>query len=251
MMMTSMDSWHVGRLAEFGRRRRRREGHGQRMESRGAVLFDLDGTLVDTLPDLLWAMNALMDEMGRRPIAAAELRGWIGDGVAALVKRALEATGGLADASAAAAAERYLTHYASHVAVESRAYPSVAPALQALRSAGYRLGVCTNKPTRLAVAILESLGLIASFAAVVGGDSVAARKPDAEHIFATLRAMDAGGGKRLMVGDSGNDVAAARHAAIPVVVVSYGYAHGAPADLGADAVIDDFAALPTLVEQIL
>lgn len=216
-----------------------------------AILFDLDGTLVDTLPDLRWAMNTLMAEMGRRPITADEIRIWVGDGVATLVQRAIDATGGTESAGYAAAVDRFLGHYATHVAVASRPYPGVERMLTALRSAGYRLGVCTNKPTGLSVALLTSLGLISSFAAVVGGDTVKARKPSPEHVFATLRAMGAGEGKALLVGDSVNDVAAARAAHVPAVVVSFGYSRTPPLDLGADAVIDDFAALPDLIRQLL
>ena len=218
---------------------------------RGAILFDLDGTLVDTLPDLLWAMNALMGELGRRMITARELRGWIGDGVAALVRRAVDATGGLSDGSYTAMTERYHAHYESHVAVGSRVYPGVEATLRTLRDAGYRMGVCTNKHTGLSVALLEALGLRPLFEAVVGGDALKHRKPSAEHIAATLGAMGMDGGKALMVGDSENDMAAARNAKIPVIAVSFGYAHVAPMALGADAVIDDFAVLPELIGRFL
>jgi phosphoglycolate phosphatase len=217
----------------------------------GAVLFDLDGTLVNTLPDMLWAMNAVLTEMGRPAVTTAELRGWIGDGVAALVERVLAATGGVERSALSGVVERFSQRYMSHVAVASTVYPGVEPALRALRAAVYRLGVCTNKPTALSVELLTALGLSPLFAGIVGGDAVTARKPHPEHLLATLAAMDARGCRAMMVGDSANDVAVARAAGVPVVVVSYGYARTAPENLGADAVIDDFAQLPALAGRLL
>lgn len=215
-----------------------------------AILFDLDGTLVDTLPDLLGAMNSLLAELGRRRAAVAELRTWVGDGAAALVDRAVAATGGLLP-DMPAVLQRFLALYASRVAAESRPFPGVEATLLRLSAAGHPLGVCTNKPTRLSVELLTALGLASLFAAVVGGDTVAQRKPAAFHVHATLQAMRAEGGKALMVGDSGNDVAAARAAAIPVVAVTYGYSRVAPEALGADLLIDDFTQLPVAAAAFL
>lgn len=216
-----------------------------------AILFDLDGTLVDSLPDLGSAMNRLLVEMGRRPASLAEVRSFVGDGVGVLVERSLMATGGMPDEPLAAVVKRFLDHYRGHTAIETRPYPGVVGALEALKSAGHSLGVCTNKPTDLSVELLGSLGLARMFSAIVGGDAVPARKPDPGHLLATLDAMHMTGRKALMVGDSPNDVISARAAGIPVVVVGFGYARMDPRDLGADAVIDDFARLPDLVAEYL
>jgi phosphoglycolate phosphatase len=217
----------------------------------GAVVFDLDGTLVDSLPDLLWTTNTLLDELGRPPVSAAAVRRWIGDGAAVLVQRALAATGGAPDIPSADLLGRFLALYGTHLAVDSRPFPGAADAMRALRQAGHLLGVCTNKPTDLAVALLASLDLLPAFGAVIGGDGVSARKPHPDHLLATLAAMGAGDRRAVMVGDGANDVAAARGAEIPVVVVGFGYSMVEPRALGGDAVIDSFAELPAVVARIL
>jgi phosphoglycolate phosphatase len=217
----------------------------------GAILFDLDGTLVDTVPDLAWAMNAMLSEIGRRAITADELRGWLGDGVSALVDRGLAATGGPGELPAATRVERFVALYGSRVAAMSRAYPGVEATLRTLLAAGHSLGVCTNKPTALSVELLSALGLSALFAAIVGGDAIAVRKPHPRHIAATLEAMGATRRRALMVGDSANDVAVARAAGIPVVVVAYGYSPTPHTEMGADAVIADFSELPEVVGRLL
>lgn len=216
-----------------------------------AILFDLDGTLVDSLPDMRGAMNRLLAELGRRPATLAELRTFVGDGVGVLVERTMAATGGQPDAPLPSLTKRFLDFYRGHTAIETRAYPGVAATLEVLKAAGHVLGVCTNKPTELSLELLGGLDLLPLFSAVVGGDAVPARKPDPGHLFATLEAMKAGGRKVLMVGDSPNDVAAARAAGIPVAVVTFGYSRMAPQDLGADVLLDHFSQLPAAAAAFL
>ena len=146
---------------------------------------------------------------------------------------------------------RYLDHYKGHTTIETRPYPGVEAVLRQLKTMGHRVGVCTNKPTDLSNEFLQGLGLASMFSAVVGGDSVPARKPAAAHLLATLDAMGDAGGRALMVGDSVNDVAAARAAGFPVVVVEFGYSSIDPAELGADAVMQDFGELPDLVGRFI
>lgn len=215
-----------------------------------AILFDLDGTLVDSLPDLLGATNRLLADLARPPVSGPELRQWVGDGAALLVERALAATGGLPAPGKAAMVERFLEFYQGHTADESRPYPGVRATLEALGRRGHPLGVCTNKPTRLSLEMLKSLDLFGFFRAVVGGDGAPARKPDPRHLWATLEAMGCAGRPAMMVGDSLNDVAAARAAAMPVVVVSFGYCRGDPHALGADLVIGDFSRLAEAVQDL-
>jgi phosphoglycolate phosphatase len=215
-----------------------------------AFLFDLDGTLVDSLPDLAWAMNRLLDEIGRPPVALEDVRRWVGDGASTLVERCLEATGGLPKRPLGEAVSSFLAHYRGHAAVDSRVYPGVVGTLAGLAAAGHPLGVCTNKPTDLSLIVLSELGLDKFFSAVVGGDGVARRKPHPDHILATLTAMGVSGREALMVGDSRNDVIAARAAGIPVVVVRFGYAQGAPEALGGDLVIDRYEDLPAAAAKL-
>ncbi len=216
-----------------------------------AILFDLDGTLVDSLPDLALAMNRFLAALGRRAVTLAELRAWVGDGVGVLIERALAATGGPVAEPLPILVERYLGYYKGHTAVETRPYPGVVETLKALHRDGHALGVCTNKPVALSEELLEALGMRGLFSAVVGGDSLAHRKPHGGHIKGTLAAMGHHGGKALMVGDSPNDVAAAKAAGIPVVAVSFGYSQVAPDKLGADAVIGDFRDLPKVLAGLV
>jgi phosphoglycolate phosphatase len=210
-----------------------------------AVVFDLDGTLVDTAPDLGGALNRLLAEHGRVPIGADGIRRMIGDGAAKLVERGFAATGGL-PAALPSLVERFLAIYEPNIAETSRPFPGVVETLERLKAAGLRLGVCTNKPDEATRRLLAALDLSRHFTAVSGGD-VPARKPDARHLLGVLRDLDASPTRSLMVGDSPNDVAAARNAGVPVVVVSFGYTTTPAAQLGADRLIDDFAALPEIL----
>jgi phosphoglycolate phosphatase len=216
-----------------------------------AIVFDLDGTLVDSLPDMLRAMNCLLADLGRSAARPDQIRGWVGDGARVLVERGLEATGGLPDQSVSELVARYIGHYQGHAAHETRLYPGVRETLEGLKAAGHKLAVCTNKPYALSVEVLDALNLSDLFEAVLGGDSVAVKKPDPGHLRATLAAMGASAERALMVGDSGNDVAAARGAGVPVVAVSFGYARIDPRQLGADEVIDDFTQLPVVAARFL
>ncbi len=210
-----------------------------------AVVFDLDGTLIDTAPDLHAALVAVLAAAGRSGVTIDDVRHMVGDGARALVERGFAATGDpLPPAAVEGAVARFLGHYGAHIADLSRPFPGVDEALTTLSAAGARLGVCTNKPERLSRDLLAATGLAGRFAAVVGGDSLDVRKPDAGHLLGTLARMGAEPAGAVMVGDSANDVAAARAAGLPVVLVSFGYTATPARELGADAVIDGFADLP-------
>ena len=216
-----------------------------------AVVFDLDGTLVDTLPDIAAALNSLLVDEGRAALAEPLVAPMIGDGAAKLVERGFAATGAALGAVARESlARRFLALYEADVAGRSRPYPGVATTLSTLRAAGLCLAVCTNKPTAPSEALLASLGLAEFFSAVVGGDSLAVKKPDGRHLLATLARLGVVAGHAVMVGDSANDVAAARAAGVPVIVVSYGYGSTPSRALGADAVIDGFADLGPALERL-
>ncbi len=208
------------------------------------ILFDLDGTLVDTAPDLAAAMNQVLIARGRPQLPVDDVRHLVGHGARALIARGLATGGAAADSDAVeAAVPAFLAHYAAHIADRSRPFPGVVAALDALAAAGCRLGVCTNKPTHLAVALLDALGLSARFAAIIGGDAVPRPKPDAGHVLAALAACGGDVGDAVLVGDSATDLNAGRAAGVPVVLVSFGYSDRPAGGLGADAVIDDYAAL--------
>ena len=216
---------------------------------RNALIFDLDGTLVDSVPDLEAALNETLREVGGPALARAAVRGMVGDGTAALVARALAASG-LPDAMLADRLSRFLALYEAAPAVRSRTYPGVIETLAALRRDGRRLAICTNKPQRATLAVLRGLALDGFFMAVVGGDVLPVRKPDPGHLLGAVTALGATADEAAMIGDNEHDVAAANSAGIPIVLVRYGYARVPLATLSASCQIDDFRALPDALRRI-
>ncbi|MEK9673297.1 MAG: phosphoglycolate phosphatase [Rhodospirillaceae bacterium] len=207
-----------------------------------AVIFDLDGTLVDSVWDLRAALNWMLGGMGRRTVSRDEVAGWVGDGVPKLVERALAATGGalVADAFEETVA-RFTCHYEAHSADLTKAFPGAIEALAALRDAGVQMGVCTNKPLGATMEVLNGLGLAPYFGAVTGGDTLpGVRKPAPDPLLHVLVALGVRPADAVMVGDNHNDVMTAKAAGVPVIAVTFGYAHGPVAELGADRLIDGF-----------
>ena len=216
-----------------------------------AILFDLDGTLVDTAPDLLASLNAVLTRVGHRPVVPRELRSMVGHGVKALFERAFKETGtAVSPEQLAHYSTEFLTHYRANIAHESRPYPHVRETLEALADTGAILGVCSNKPQELTDLLLAKLDLAWHFGAVYGGGRAKHNKPAADHVLELLDALKGTLGRAVMVGDSTVDVAAARAANIPVIVMSYGYTPVAAHEMGGDAVADDFAALPGLIARL-
>lgn len=215
------------------------------------LLFDLDGTLVDTAPDLVETLNVILDRHGRTALPLESVTRMVGDGARALLERGFAATGDPAPDIDALTAE-FIDIYVAACTVHSRPFEGVVETLEGLAAAGHRMAVCTNKPQAPSETILENLGLMRFFETVAGGDRFAVRKPDAGHLLGTLDLMAAGdkarggadGEAAVMIGDSRNDVASARNAGLPVVVVSYGYTMIPPAELGGDALVDRFAEIP-------
>lgn len=215
------------------------------------VVLDLDGTLVDTVADITAALNRLLGEEGRSSFDEPRVRRLVGDGAARLVGRAWEAMGEpLDDDHGAALTARFLAHYEASVSGRSRPYPGVADSLRALRARGMALAVCTNKAGRPSRRLLADLDLDRHLAAIVGGDEVPHRKPDGRHVLAAVAAVGGDPAAAAMVGDSANDVIAARAAGIPVIAVAYGYARGPLAALGADRVVERFAEVPAALADL-
>lgn len=203
-------------------------------------LFDLDGTLIDTAPDINAALNHALSGRGCPPVNEALTRHWVGHGARVLVEQAL-AYHELPEDELQAVHEAFLAYYAGHVAEHSRVYPGVVETLTALKERGARLAVLTNKLTRFSVPILETLEIADYFDATVCGDTAAAPKPAADPALLACRELRTTPSNSLVVGDSQTDVLCARAAGCPVVCVRDGYNHGVPADqLGADAVIESF-----------
>ncbi|HTZ70371.1 MAG TPA: phosphoglycolate phosphatase [Acetobacteraceae bacterium] len=211
------------------------------------MVFDLDGTLVDSVPDIAAAVNRMLAARGLPPLTSDAVAAMVGDGLKPLIARAFAAVGATPDA---AAGDEYLADYESNVAVETRLFDGIPAALHALEQAGWRLAVCTNKPERAARLLLDALGIADRFSAIGGGDSFAAHKPDPMHLQGTIAA--AGGDARftLMVGDHTNDVSAATGAGVRAVFAGWGY--GRPGmEEGAVAIAPRPGDLPGIAARLL
>ncbi|WER49400.1 phosphoglycolate phosphatase [Cupriavidus sp. WKF15] len=213
-----------------------------------AVLIDLDGTLVDTAPDIVAAANRMLAELGSAPLPFDTVAGFIGRGVPNLVRRVLD-TAQLAQRIDATAAEMlFHRHYAEVNGRLGQVFPGVEAGLAALRRQGYRLACVTNKPRALAAPLLAMTGLAGYLEVLVAGDSIAQMKPDPEPLRHACRLLEADPAQGVLVGDSPVDVAAARAAGMPVCLVRYGYAGpDGVAALGADALVDSLEGLPALL----
>jgi len=208
------------------------------------VVFDLDGTLVDTAPDLLGALNAVLVEAGLEPVPFETAKAMVGRGARVMLQRGFQARGvALDDAGLERANARFLDIYEGRIAAESRAFPGLEPALDRLAEAGFTLAVCTNKYERLSVMLLESLGLADRFRVIAGQETYGVSKPHRDHILKTVAAAGGSAADAIMVGDSPTDIAAARASEVPVVAVSFGYRDCTPEELGADRLIDHYDAL--------
>ncbi|MCO6416613.1 phosphoglycolate phosphatase [Siccirubricoccus sp. KC 17139] len=209
------------------------------------AVFDLDGTLVDSAPDIHAALDRLMARLGRPGFARAEVTRMIGDGVRVLVQRACAARD-LPFGEAALAA--FTADYTAHAAAKTRPFAGIPAALAALEAAGWRFALCTNKPVAATEALLAALALPVRFAAIGGGDSFPTRKPDPAHLLATVAAAGGTPDQAVMIGDHRNDVAAAIGAGMPALFAAWGY--GLPEmAAGAAAIAERPAALPALLAE--
>lgn len=216
------------------------------------LAFDLDGTLVDTAPDLIGVLNQLLDEHGLAPVPLAAARHLVGHGARAMLVHGFAEAGAACDeARLPSLLDRFIELYLDRIASESRPFPGVERTLELLAADGARLCVCTNKRTDLSLALLDALDLTSRFAAVVGPDLVSRRKPDKAHLLEAVALAGGDPARAIMIGDSGADTAAARAAGAPCVVVAYGYTETPPAGLGGDALIARFEELPAVVRRLL
>ena len=213
------------------------------------LVFDLDGTLIDSAPDLHAALNRLLGTLDRRMLVLSEVIPMIGDGVPTLVRRALEATGGV-PGDYDEILQRYHAIYGSAVADLTTIYPGVEETLGALHGAGHRMGICTNKPEAATHAVLKALNLAQYFTAVAGGDSLPVRKPDAGHLLGALDMLGGTPDRAIMIGDSHNDIQVAINAKVRSIAVSYGYRRHPVEDLGADIIVDNFADIPDALARL-
>ena len=215
------------------------------------IVFDLDGTLVDTAPDLIETLNVILARHDVPAVAFDDARAMIGAGVKPLLTRGLASHGmHLPPAEIDALFAEYLALYAAHIADRSRPFPGLEAALDALAADGCILAVCTNKLEWLSVRLLDALGLSHRFAAICGQDTFPMRKPDPEMLRLTIAKAGGSADRAVMVGDSMTDVLTAKNAAVPVVAVDFGYTETPPAQMGADRLISHFDALPAAVRSL-
>jgi phosphoglycolate phosphatase len=212
------------------------------------VIFDLDGTLVDSVPDLGAALNHTLVMLGRPPIAPDQVRTMVGQGARALLQRGLAVTGGGDDALVDQVYPAFLDYYRAHIADMTRPYAGVERALDTLARRGFALAICTNKLESLSRDLIHCLGWADRFSAIVGGDTLAQRKPDGAPVREAMRRT--GSDRAIFVGDSTADTEASRNAGIPCIVVSFGYSDRPVQELGATAVIDTFDDLLPMLERL-
>jgi len=215
------------------------------------IVFDLDGTLIDTAPDLIDTLNVILVQEGLAEVPYSEARSMIGGGAKSLIERAI-------------AAERrsctweelermysaFIAHYAAHIADRSRPFPQLEAALGGLATAGHRLAVCTNKLEWLAARLLNTLDLARHFAAICGQDTFGIQKPDPEVLRRTVLRAGGAPDRSIMIGDSITDIRTARAANVPVIAVDFGYTDVPVAELGPDRVISSFASLQAAIQDL-
>jgi phosphoglycolate phosphatase len=216
------------------------------------IIFDLDGTLVDTAPDLVDALNFVFGREGLPPLDGHAARALIGGGARRMIENALTAVGRLGNnADLDHMFDAFITHYADHIADRSRPFPGLGAALDELAVRGHRFAVCTNKLEWLSVRLLTALGLAGRFVAICGQDTFPVQKPHPDALFGTLRKAGGKPCKAIMVGDSATDISTAKAANVPIVAVDFGYADGDLARLQPDRIISCFNELPTAIEALL
>ncbi|MEK0082246.1 phosphoglycolate phosphatase [Benzoatithermus flavus] len=216
-----------------------------------ALVFDLDGTLVETAADLHLVLEEILSEVGLAAPPLAAVRGMIGDGARVLIERALAMIGAPAEPVLVDRLfARFRERYAEEPCRASTPYPGARELLRTMRERGIRMGLCTNKPQAATEGLLAALDLAPFFASAIGGDRLPVRKPDPGHLAAVLADLGATPAAAVMVGDSRNDLLTARGLEVPCVLVSFGYTSVPARELGADAVIDRLADLPEALVRL-
>ncbi|AOT08697.1 phosphoglycolate phosphatase [Pseudoalteromonas luteoviolacea] len=224
--------------------------------NKDVLLFDLDGTLIDSVPDLALSLNQMLNALDMKPFPTDTIRSWVGNGAAVLTKRALSGSidinPDLDETYVEKALSIFLSYYEQNVCVETTLYPNVKNTLASLHSGGYRLVIVTNKPEQFVRPILKHLGLNDFFEMVVGGDSLPKRKPDPMQLTYVCETLGVTPSSCLMVGDSKNDIFAATAADMQSIGLTYGYNHGEDINShGASLVLDDFADIIKTLDTIM
>lgn len=213
-----------------------------------ALLFDLDGTLIDSVPDLALSLNLMLKELGKQAYPVDVIRSWVGNGALKITERGLSGSinvsPDLDPAEVEKALDMFLDFYDKNVCVDTTLYPNVKSTLESLKEAGYKLAIVTNKPEQFVLPILEKFGMADLFELIIGGDTLPKRKPDPMQLEFACEKLAVKAENCIMIGDSKNDIYAAKAANMQSVGLTYGYNHGENIQShGADLVCDDFAEL--------
>ena len=215
------------------------------------IVFDLDGTLVDTAPDLISTLNLVLVGEGLSPVAYDDARRMIGGGSRRMIERALIAEGqNVPGADLDRMFRIFIDRYSAHIADRSRPFPHLESTLQRLAGDGFRLAVCTNKLEWLSVRLLDTLNLSRYFTAICGQDTFGIQKPDPQMLRLTIRRASGEAQRAIMIGDSTTDVRTARAADVPVIAVDFGYSEVTPAALNADYLISSYTELPHAIAAV-
>ena len=220
------------------------------MPQLSGLIFDLDGTLIDSAPDLRQALNAMLAEYGRRALSLGEVKQFVGDGMMPLIQRAFDTTGAVPENfNSYASFQIFIGHYRGLKPDPSQIYPGTRETLESYFKKGVKLGICTNKQGAATVHLLEQLDLAKYFSFIAGGDTFPEHKPHPGHVKGVLRQLDIAAAECAMIGDSMNDVSAARGAGVKSIVVTHGYG-GDFQSLSADKLINGFNELPKALKEL-
>ncbi len=216
-----------------------------------SVIFDLDGTLIDSVPDLCREISLFLNKHGRRALTESETVSIIGNGAAMMLRGAYELTGeAVGESEMPALLDAWVRQYADAEMSLTYAFPRVPETLERLKTDGFKLAVCTNKPHEPTLAILKKLDLEKYFDVVLDADALPVRKPRPEPLWEAVKRMGGTNDSAVMVGDSEADAEAARNAGFPVVLLTYGYSHVPFDEIKPDALIDDFGELPDVLARL-
>lgn len=216
------------------------------------IVFDLDGTLIDTAPDLVDTLNLILSREGLAPVSYDQARTMIGGGARTMIARGIEAEGRTVVATDLDRLfGEFIAHYSQHIADRSRPFPGLVDALDDLQAAGFRFAVCTNKLERLSRLLLDALKLSSRFATICGQDTFGVQKPDPEVLRRTIAAASGSLQHAVMIGDSLTDIRTARAAGVPVIAVDFGYSERPVSDYAPDRIISHFGQLPAAITAVL
>ncbi len=216
------------------------------------LVFDLDGTLVDTAPDLVAATNHVLDHLGLPHVDEISLRPYVGHGAKHMMVRAIgPGAETMSEAQHEALLKRYLDFYGDHIADRSRPFEGIVPLLEKFKGEGVKLAVCTNKIERMSKLLLDALDLSRLFIAVAGRDTLGAAKPHPDALLGTISMAGGDRTRAIMIGDTAVDIETARAAKVPVIGVSFGYTDTPVASFGPDVVIDHFDELEPAIARVL